>query len=242
MPGASSGRALPMRDLIVEILSGLGLPFSFGQILVQKSDRSAFVLSHRDDASLDRLQTYRDAKDAIEIAKHDDEGNYRPLKTAPNLRHGWRLELGTVEELRCALDYLYPSRLAVFAAWKGGYLKTTALRDTLDRQSGMYRVAAKISDQQINDLVADFCRSDGGCLRTILWKRDQGGAIASTKLPKEKFDPVYDQASAACSRRPAGDARASRSEAATVPLLCQEACNLLVGECRKVVKNENTGA
>ena len=242
MRGASSGRALPMRDLIVEILSGLGLPFSFGQILVQKSDRSAFVLSHRDDASLDRLQTYRDAKDAIEIAKHDDAGNYRPLKTAPNLRHGWRLELGTVEELRCALDYLYPSRLAVFAAWKGGYLKTTALRDTLDRQSGMYRVAAKISDQQINDLVADFCRSDGGCLRTILWKRDQGGAIASTKLPKEKFDPVYDQASAACSRRPAGDARASRSEAATVPLLCQEACNLLVGECRKVVKNENTGA
>jgi len=231
-----------MRDLIVEILSGLGLPFSFGQILVQKSDRSAFVLSHRDDASLDRLQTYRDAKDAIEIAKHDDAGNYRPLKTAPNLRHGWRLELGTVEELRCALDYLYPSRLAVFAAWKGGYLKTTALRDTLDRQSGMYRVAAKISDQQINDLVADFCRSDSGCLRTILWKRDQGGAIASTKLPKEKFDPVYDQASAACSRRPAGDARASRSEAATVPLLCQEACNLLVGECRKVVKNENTGA
>jgi len=242
MRGASSGRALPMRDLIVEILSGLGLPFSFGQILVQKSDRSAFVLSHRDDASLDRLQTYRDAKDAIEIAKHDDAGNYRPLKTAPNLRHGWRLELGTVEELRCALDYLYPSRLAVFAAWKGGYLKTTALRDTLDRQSGMYRVAAKISDQQINDLVADFCRSDGGCLRTILWKRDQGGAIASTKLPKEKFDPVYDQASAACSRRPAGDARASRSEAATVPLLCQEACNLLVGECRKVVKNENTSA
>jgi sirohydrochlorin cobaltochelatase len=231
-----------MRGLIVEILSGVGLPFSFGQILVQKADHSAFVLSHRDDTSLDRLQTYRHAKDAIEIAKHDDAGNYRPLKTAPNLRHGWRLELGTVEELRCALDYLYPSRLAVFAAWKGGYLKTTALRDTLDRQSGMYRVAAKISDQQINDLVADFCRSDSGCLRTILWKRDQGSAIASTKLPKEKLDPVYDQASAACSRRPAGDARDSRSEAATVPLLCQEACNLLVGECRKVVKNENTGA
>jgi len=239
MPGASSGRALPMRDLIVEILSGLGLPFSFGQILVQKLDRSAFVLSHRDDASLDRLQTYRDAKDAIEIAKHDDAGNYRPLKTAPNLRRGWRLELATVEELRRALDYFYPGRLAVFAAWKSGYLKTTPLRETLDRQSGMYRVAAKISDPQINDLVADFCRSDGGCLRTILWKRDRDGVIASTKLPKEKFDPVYDQVMAACSRRPEGDARASHSEAATVPLFCQEACNLLVAECRKVVKAES---
>src|SRR4051794_15698293 len=238
-----------MRDLIVEILSGLGLPFSFGEILVQKADHSAFVLSHRDDVSLDHLQTYGDAKDAIEIVKFDDAGRYRPLKTAPNLRHGWRLELDTVEELRCALNYFYPSRLAVFAAWKSGYLKTTALRETLDRQSGMYRVAAKISDTQINDVVADFCRSDTGCLRTILWKRDQGGAIASTKLPKEKFDPASDQAAARpmqvgtsrCDLRTAQRAvPTSHSFPATVPLLCQETCNLLVSECRKIVKDERT--
>jgi sirohydrochlorin cobaltochelatase len=224
-----------MADSIEEIFNGLAAPFSFGQILVEKREGAGFVLLHRDDASLDQLQTYRDAENAIEIAKYDDAGDYRPLKTAPDLRHGWQLELATVEELRRALDYFYPSRLAVFTAWKSGYLKTTALRETLDRQSGMYRVAAKISDPQINDLVADFCRSDSGCLRTILWKRDQNGVIASTKLPKEKFDPVVDQA-AACSRRPAGDARASHSEAATVPLFCQEPCNLLIAECRKIVK------
>jgi len=237
-----------MRDLIEEIFNDLGVPFSFGEILVEKKEGAGFVLLHRDDESLDQLQRYQDAENAIEIAKYDDAGNYRPLKTAPNLRHGWRLELATVEELRRALDYFYPGRLALFAAWKSGYLKTTALRDTLDRQSGMYRLAAKISDPQINDLVADFCRSDSGCLRTILWKRDRNGVIASTKLPTEKFDPVVDQA-AACSRRSAGDARASHppsprfgvagSEAATVPLLCQEACNLLVAECRKVVKDES---
>jgi len=226
-----------MRDLIAETLNGLSAPFYFGQILVEKREGAGFVLLHRDDASLHELQTHRDAENAIEIAKYDDAGNYRPLKTAPNLRHGWRLELATVEELRHALDYFYPGRLALFATWKSGYLKTTALRDTLDRQSGMYRVAAKISDLQINDLVADFCRSDSGCLRTILWSRDRNGVIASTKLPTEKFDLVVDQA-AACSRRPAGDARGSHSEAVTVPLLCQEACNLLVAECRKVVKDE----
>jgi hypothetical protein len=228
-----------MADLIEEIFNGFAAPFCFGQILVQKREGAGFVLLHRDDESLDQLQTYQDAENAIEIAKYDDAEDYRPLKTAPNLRHGWRLELATVEELRRALDYFYPSRLAVFAAWKSGYLKTTALRETLDRQSGMYRVAAKISDPQINDLVADFCRSDSGCLRTILWKRDRNGVIASTKLPKEKFDPVVDQ-TAACSRRPAGDARASHSEAATVPLCCQDPCNLLIAECRKVVKNEKT--
>ena len=227
-----------MADSIEEIFNGFAAPFCFGQILVTKREGAGFVLLHRDDESLDQLQTYQDAENAIEIAKYDDAGNYRPLKTAPNLRHRWRLELATVEELRRALDYFYPGRLAVFAAWKSGYLKTTALRETLDRQSGMYRAAAKISDPQINDLVADFCRSDSGCIRTILWERDRNGVIASTKLPKEKFDPGVDQA-AACSRRPAGDARASHSEAAAVPLLCQEPCNLLVAECRKVVKGES---
>jgi len=134
------------------------------------------------------------------------------------------------------VDYFYPGRLAVFAAWKSDKLKTTPLRETLDRQSGMYRVAAKISDSQVNDLVADFCRSNGGCLRTILWKRDADGAIASTKLPKGKFDPARDQATAA---NPPGSATpATAAIPATVPLLCQEACNLLVAECRKVVKGE----
>src|SRR5437667_12518626 len=226
-----------MPDSIEKLLeSALTAPFYFGQVLVEKTTTERFVLSHRDAKAADQLKIFRSAEDAIEIAKHDDVGNYRPLKTAPNLRHGWRLELETLEDLRHALDYFYPGRLAVFAAWKSDKLKTTSLRQTLDRQSGMYRVAAKIFDSQVNDLVADFCRSNGGCLRTILWKRDADGAIASTKLPKDKFDPARDQATAA---NPPGSATpATAAIPATVPLLCQEACNLLVAECRKVVKGE----
>ena len=211
--------------------------FCVGQILVRKTSAGGFALSHRDEEVADQLKIFRAPEDALEIAKYDDAENYRPLKTAPSLRHGWRLELETLDDLRHALDYFYPGRLAMFAAWKSHKLQTTPLRETLDRQSGMYRVAAKISDSQIDNLVGNFCRSNGGCLRTILWKRDASGAIASTKLPKEKFDPASDQARV-CSRRPAGDARASHSEVATIPLLCQEACNLLVAECRKVVKGE----
>jgi len=219
-----------MRNSIGRVLEAAR--FCVGQIVVQKSN-GCFVLSHRDDETLDHLQVFRSAEDAIEIAKYDDAGNYRPLKTAPNLRHGWRLELDTLEQLRYALDYFYPGRLAVFAAWKNDKLQTTPLRDTLDRQSGMYRVAAKISESQIDDLVADFCRSDGGCLRTILWKRDSRETVASTKLPNEKFDPEYDQGTAS---NPPGSA--TPATVATIPLLCQEACNLLIAECRKMVKGE----
>src|SRR5215471_9863017 len=145
--------------------AALTAPFFFGQILVRKTSADSFVLIHRDDETVNGLKTFRNVEDAIEIAQYDDAGNYRPLKTAPNLRGGWRLEINTFEKLKRALAYFYPGRLAVFAAWKSGKLQTTPLRETLDRQSGMYRVAAKISDVQINDLVADFCRSNGGCLR-----------------------------------------------------------------------------
>ncbi len=198
-----------------------------GQIAIQKLDIGGFALSHCDDEGRDNLNFFRNAEDAVEIARYDDAGNYRPLKTAPNLRHGWRLELATLDELSRALDYFYPGRLAIFAAWKTDQLRTTPLRDTLDRQSGMYRIAAKISDEQADRVVGDFCRSDSGCLRTILWKRDKQGTVASTKLPPKKFDPAFDQTLGPGSPPPA-----------TIPLLCQEACNLLVAECRKVVKGE----
>jgi len=236
LAGAPGGRALPMPDSIERCLESAAPPFCFGQILIRKTNAGHFILIHRDDEPQKNLEIFQNPDDAIEIAKYDDAGNYRPLKTAPNLRHGWRLELADLEELRRALDYFYPGRLAVFAAWKGGELKTTPLRGTLDRQSGMYRVAAKISDAQINDLVANFCRSNGGCLRTILWKRDRGGGIASTKLPKEKFDPGIDQIQAL--ERPESPPPATTPVAATIPLLCQEACNLLIAECRKVVKGK----
>jgi sirohydrochlorin cobaltochelatase len=205
------------------------VPFCFGQILVRKTGAD-FVLCHRDDETHDDLEIFQDPEDATEIVRYDDAGNYRSLKTAPNLRHGWRMKLRTLDELKRALDHFYPGRLAIFIAWKTGRLRTTPLRETLDRQSGMYRIAAKIPDTQIDDLVADFCRSNGGCLRTILWKRDRPGAIASTKLPTQKFDPAWDQVQAL--------GRTGSATLATVPLLCQEACNLLVAACRKVVKTE----
>ena len=53
-----------------------------------------YALRHRDDALAEDggLQLFTQPEDAEEIARYDDAGAYRPLKTAPNLRHGWRLE------------------------------------------------------------------------------------------------------------------------------------------------------
>jgi sirohydrochlorin cobaltochelatase len=179
-----------------------------------------FVLFHRDDGGRKDLTSYN-VDGAFEVAKFDDAGNYRPLKTAPTLRHGWKIVARDAKDISRAIDAIYPGRLAILRSFDSGKLKTTSLRETLSRQSGMYRVAAKISDQQIDGLVGDFCCSDGGCLRTILWRRDQDETIPSNKLPPEKFDPAVDQ---------------TGKSQKCIPLLCQEVCNLLVAACREKVK------
>ena len=192
-----------------------------GQIAIECRDDGSFTLAHREDTTRADLAAHTRPEDAAELARFDDAGNYRPLKTAPNLRHGWRLTLENLAALRTALDLFYPGRLPAFFAFEKQELATTPFRETLGRQTGMYRIAAQISDRAADELVGNFCRSNGGCLRTILWRRDDAGALASTLLPGEKFEPLHDQ---------------TGFGQPVVPLLCQEACNLLVAEARKVVQ------
>jgi len=201
-----------------------------GQLEIERLEEG-FVLFHRDDAGRSDLGEH-EIDDAFEIARFDDAGSYRPLKTAPTLRHGWKIFARDLLQVEQVIDAIYPGRLAMLRAFKSGELTTTSLRETLNRQSGMYRVAAKISDEQIDDLVENFCRSDGGCLRTILWKRDTCNKDPSLKLPPEKFDPAVDQYLNA--KRP----RSATAATESIPLLCQEACNLLVAACRDTVKLE----
>ena len=113
-----------------------------------------------------RLQAARD------IARYDAAGNYRPLKTAPNLRRGWRLTLATIEELHEALDAFYPAMLAARLAFQQGRLAVTPLRDTLNRQSGMYAITKKhhrFPGRRPHRLLLPHRRRLPGCLKTILW-------------------------------------------------------------------------
>ena len=216
-----SESALPMRrpDASVDWLEVL--PCCIGEIRIMHRAAGSFTVSHRDDTGLEGLAVYRDADAAIELARYDDAGRYRSLKTAPNLRHGWLFVLDRLEQAREVIEHFYPGRAAAYQTWRSGELRATPLRETLGRQTGIYRASAKISERQADELVGTFCRSDGGCLRTLLWKRDAAGASPSSLLPKVKFDPEFDQT--------------GRDEAAR-PLLCQEACNLLVAAARNVVK------
>ncbi len=168
-----------------------------GQIVILKMP-DGWELRHADDFGRGDLARHEGANEARHLANLDDAGAYRPLKTAPNLRHGWRLVLRDVEEVRRALDYFYPAMTGVWLSHTLNELRPVVFRETLGRQTGMYRVTQKITDEQARGMIDSFC---AGCLKCRLW-----------------------------------DGRAVPESADAIPLLCQEACNLLVAEARKVVK------
>jgi sirohydrochlorin cobaltochelatase len=192
-----------------------------GELLI----RGRFELLHHADAErAEGLQMFNTPQAAREIARFDEVGNFRPLKSAPNLRRGWKLALrDDIGEVREALDFFYPAMLGMLLAHERGGLEIVPLRGTLDRQSGMYAVTRKITNAQSNELIGRFCRSDGKCLKTILWKIEPGAPV--TSLPAGKFDPAVNQLGA---------------DEPAIPLLCAEACNLLVSAAREVVRKRET--
>ncbi len=173
-----------------------------GQIHVSPN----FELRHVDDATAATPEVFTRPEDAREIAKYDAAGNYRPLKTAPNLRRGWRLGLADIDALRLALDLFYPAALGTWLAAHRGELRPVALRETLARQTGMYRVTQLLRDDQATELIGKTC--ERGCLRPRLWRIDSVDFPADT----------------------------ARESATTIPVLCVEACNLLVAACRPLAR------
>ncbi len=178
---------------------------TIGQIAIARLSEG-WELRHAEDSG--ELKTYTRWQDARTLANLDDAKVFRPIKTTRDLQHGWRLVLPTIADLVRALDYFYPAMLGLWNADARGEVVPTNLRKTLARQTGMYRITQKITDEQAQALIGKQCSR---CLKTMLWRIDAAQPIES--LPPEKH------------------------ERAAFPLLCREACNLLVGLARGVVKD-----
>jgi hypothetical protein len=215
-------------------------PVNLGELVVREVEPGRFVIRHwQDDETQRKLAVQTEAIAALEIVRYDEHGNYRPLKGAPNLRTGWELRLQSVPEVRQAIDYFYPGAFSTWLAFNRGEVAPVDLRQTLTRQTGMYRVTQKLSGLQAEELAGRFCQSHSACLRTILWTID--GKTPQKYLPSSKFDPNADQLAEQKSHLKAGGtgtpaARLSSPKSCRVPFLCVEACNLFVAEARKIVK------
>ncbi len=203
MSGASSIEAI----LAAELRSG---PLVLGQVEIRVDADGRFELRHREDWTRDAgdLQLHETWTDARSLAWYDQKGEYRPLRGAADLQHGWRLVVDSVSELRLALDTIYPAAVGMWQAYLERRLRLTSFRETLGRQTGMYRFARTISDAGASSVIENRCQAT--CLRTRLWSLD------GVDGQPERWSTGQ------------GD----------LPFFCPEACNMLVADARKVAKAE----
>ena len=185
-----------------------------------------YLICHHADAgvstgpALGGLDHHKGPAAARDISTYSADGTYRFTKGQVNLKRGWVMSLENEEELRLALDQFYPACVGLFLAQRGGTLEVESLRDKLNRQTGMYRFARSISDAGAQKLVQEVCGPAHQCAKKILWKIDPETPLDDSEASRFNGIP--------------GDI----PESDAIPLLCREACNHYVAECRKAAKAE----
>ena len=144
----------------------------FGQVIIRRVPPLGYSLRHTDDAREDGLRVSEDPRAAREIARLTEGGEYRPLKSSPNLRRGWELRVADARSLAIAMNYFYPAGVVHWYLHREGRLNLTSFRENAARQSGIYKRVQRLSDQGVLD-AAIACCEDAVCLKKILWDVDE---------------------------------------------------------------------
>ncbi len=144
---------------------------AFGQVLIRPA-APGYSLRHIEDADAAALEVHEDPRAAREIAKLTEDGEYRPLKSSPNLRRGWEIRVPDAHELAVAMNYLYPAGVVHWHLRRQGTLEITNYRENAARQSGIYKRVQRLSDKGVQD-AARACCEDAVCLKKALWDVDE---------------------------------------------------------------------
>jgi hypothetical protein len=140
----------------------------FGQVAVRRLGRG-FELRHQSDraAASDTLATLS-GTELRNWAQEAAGGAFRPLKSAPNLRAGWRAVAADGAALDLLLHYLYPGAVADWFAAQSAPPPLTSYRQFTARQTGMYRITTLLDDAIAGAAIRACCHVDF-CLKRRLW-------------------------------------------------------------------------
>lgn len=144
---------------------------TFGQVRIRRTS-GVYSLRHADDTDAGDLELHDDPRAAREIAKLTESGEYRPLKSSPNLRRGWEIRVSDAGDLAVAMNYLYPAGIVHWYLYREGRLGITNFRENAARQSGIYKRIQRLSDEGVQN-AARACCEDAVCLKRTLWDVDE---------------------------------------------------------------------
>jgi hypothetical protein len=170
--GCRENAAASSREAFAAWVDGAPEGRVFGQVIVRPARPLGYSLRHTADAREDSLRVTEDPHAAREIARLTEGGEYRPLKSSPNLRRGWELRVADARSLATAMNYLYPAGVVHWYLHREGRLHLTSFRENAARQSGIYKRVQRLSDQGVLD-AALACCEDSVCLKKTLWDVDE---------------------------------------------------------------------
>nr|WP_170972379.1 DR2241 family protein [Natronorubrum halophilum] len=182
---AADGGTLAVPDRYAALHDGIDR--EWGQLcltarLVDDADEPAgervYDCWHVDDADSDLsdLEIYDDPRDAREIATYDEDGRYRPLKTAPTLVSGWAFVGLSGAELVETVDFFYPATVANWHRERRGRLDVDHWIETAERQTGIYDVVDELPREAV-EWMTEACCVDSQCLRRREWGYDEDDPI-----------------------------------------------------------------
>ena len=138
----------------------------FGEVLLRKST-DGFQLCHAQDREVAELRE-TDLTELRQLAQFTSANHFRPLKSAPTLRRGWRFVTATSPDLEMALQTIYPGAVADWFAARQPTPPVTHFRAYTSRQSGMYRITTTLTDVQAGRVARAACDRQF-CLKQRLW-------------------------------------------------------------------------
>jgi hypothetical protein len=140
----------------------------FGQVIIRRVG-NGFELRHVLDrnAGPETLRTLV-GSDLRTWSQFTEGGALRPLKSAPNLRPGWRAAAANDDALDLFLHCVYPSAVADWFAAQSPNPPITSYRQFTGRQTGMYRITTMLSDEIAAAAIRACCHADS-CLKRRLW-------------------------------------------------------------------------
>ena len=174
----------PRNPAIQAFIESLGTGNQLGQTLILAKNEGYEIRHHIDKGQpADSLRTCS-TNELREIVATDIREEFRPLKSAPDLRNGWRTWCSTPEDLWTRLNIIYPGAIGdAFAVSESGAAKIVSYQNFVGRQSGMYRGAAKLSEDAANRL-ATTCCSSKHCIKERLWRFNEIPPLPNSSQPK----------------------------------------------------------
>ena len=153
-----------LKSFVAQIRDQLTL----AQVIIHRAG-AGYELRHVNDSAASagelKLTTLTDVR---ALAQLTESGEFRPLKSAPTLRRGWRINAASDHDLEAVLSRIYPGAIADWFAAQSSEAAVSHYREYTERQTGMYRITTKLDDSQGADVIRVVCDVKS-CLKRRLW-------------------------------------------------------------------------